>query len=131
MLGAGEGNARRHGCGLYVCLSRNGGCCILLGRTGHSGFIMGGDGSLFQARLPAWVAPPGSEPHKVFTTHTFTYGPGDLVYLYSDGYLDQFGEETGRRLGHRRFRELIMDYAFLPMAQQKELLESFLRQVSG
>jgi len=74
----------------------------------------------------AWL-----EPHKVFTTHTFTYEPGDLVYLYSDGYLDQFGEEAGRRLGHRRFRELIMDYAFLPMAQQKELLESFLRQYQG
>lgn len=74
----------------------------------------------------AWL-----EPHKVFTTHTLTYELGDLVYLYSDGYLDQFGEETGRRLGHRHFRELIMDYAFLPMARQKELLESFLRQHQG
>jgi len=74
----------------------------------------------------AWL-----EPHKVFTTHTFTYNPGDLVYLYSDGYSDQFGEESGRRLGHRRFRELIMDYAFLPMSHQKELLESFLRQYQG
>jgi serine phosphatase RsbU (regulator of sigma subunit) len=54
-----------------------------------------------------------------------------MVYLYTDGYSDQFGQETGRRLGHRRFRELIMDYAFLPMVQQKELLEIFLRQYQG
>jgi len=74
----------------------------------------------------AWL-----EPLKVFTTHTFAYEPGDMVYLYTDGYSDQFGQETGRRLGHRRFRELIMDYAFLPMAQQKELLEIFLRQYQG
>ncbi len=74
----------------------------------------------------AWL-----EPHKVFTTHTLSYEPGDLVYLYTDGYLDQFGEKTQRRLGHRQLRELIMDYATLPMAQQKELLERFLRQYQG
>ncbi len=71
------------------------------------------------------------EPHKVFTTHTLSYEPGDMVYLYTDGYLDQFGERTGRRLGHRQLRELIMDYAPLPMSQQKELLERFLRQYQG
>ncbi len=74
----------------------------------------------------AWL-----EPHKVFTTHTLSYEPGDLVYVYTDGYLDQFGAQTGRRLGHRKLRELIMDYATLPMNQQKELLERFLRQYQG
>ncbi len=71
------------------------------------------------------------EPHKVFTTHSFAYEKGDLIYLYTDGYLDQFGEATKRRLGHRRFRDLIVEYAALPMADQKELLAHFLRAYQG
>lgn len=71
------------------------------------------------------------DPHKVFTTTTFYYAPGDCVYLYTDGYPDQFGADSGRRLGHRRFRELLMDIVGLPMSQQKEFLETHLHRFRG
>ncbi len=71
------------------------------------------------------------DPHKVFATTTFYYSPGDSLYLYSDGYLDQFGADSARRLGHRRFRELLMDIVGLPMSQQKEFLETYLHRFRG
>lgn len=73
---------------------------------------------------------PWLEEVKTFTTHTFSYRPGDLVYLYTDGYPDQFGE-GGKRYTHRRFRQQLAVWASLPMAQQRERLIEELRTWMG
>jgi len=87
-----------------------------------------------------WLLIPGApaglggaswlEEVKTFTTHTFSYRPGDLLYLYTDGYLDQFGE-GGKRYTHRRFRQQLALWASLPMAQQRERLLEELRTWMG
>lgn len=68
---------------------------------------------------------------KAFTTHTFFYRPGDQVYLYTDGYLDQFGQGGQRRYSHRRFREFLATWAHLPMVEQHRLLIEELRSWMG
>ncbi|MCX7980326.1 MAG: PAS domain S-box protein [Bacteroidia bacterium] len=68
---------------------------------------------------------------KQFTTHTFSYQPGDQIYLYSDGFLDQFDQEGTRRYSHRRFREFVATWGHLPMKEQAHLLVEELNAWKG
>ncbi|MCS7189496.1 MAG: PAS domain S-box protein, partial [Bacteroidia bacterium] len=69
---------------------------------------------------------------KRFHTHTFSYQPNDQLYLYTDGYLDQFGGGgTQKRYSHKRFREFLATWGHLPMIEQKKRLTEELRAWMG
>ena len=50
--------------------------------------------------------------------------PGDIYYLFSDGFSDQFGEHTNKKLKHMYFKKLLESVAGLPMQDQKMHLEN-------
>jgi serine phosphatase RsbU (regulator of sigma subunit) len=58
-----------------------------------------------------------------FTNHRFKYIEGDIIYLFSDGYADQFGGEYGKKYMSKNFKNLIMSIYSKPMQIQKEILE--------
>ncbi len=60
---------------------------------------------------------------KDFTSQEIKIHKGDVVYLYSDGYEDQFGGENDRKFSRKQFRELLADIHALPMAEQRSTLE--------
>lgn len=66
-----------------------------------------------------------------FTNQEMELQKGDLLYLFTDGYPDQFGGEDDRKLSHRRFRELLMSIHHLPMDAQKKMLEDQLNVWMG
>ena len=45
---------------------------------------------------------------------------GDGLYLYTDGFADQFGGSTGKKFMSKKLKELIADVSELPMKEQKE-----------
>jgi len=47
---------------------------------------------------------------------------GDCLYLFSDGYADQFGGPDNKKFMFRRFQELLLEVHKHPMAEQKEIL---------
>ncbi|HEY6160386.1 MAG TPA: tetratricopeptide repeat protein, partial [Bacteroidia bacterium] len=49
--------------------------------------------------------------------------PGDRVYVFSDGYADQFGGDSDKKFSTRRFRELLLSSAHLTMEEQQRELE--------
>lgn len=53
-----------------------------------------------------------------FTNHKFQLKPGDAIYLFSDGYIDQFGGPEGRRYMSGRFAEKIVSIQNLSMDEQ-------------
>ncbi|MFZ5554428.1 MAG: two-component regulator propeller domain-containing protein [Bacteroidota bacterium] len=55
-----------------------------------------------------------------FTNHSIQVEKGDMVYLFSDGYADQFGGPEGKKFKFSRFRELLVNMAELPLTDQKE-----------
>jgi serine phosphatase RsbU (regulator of sigma subunit) len=61
-----------------------------------------------------------------FTSQQFTCQKGDILYLFSDGYADQFGGEQGKKLMRKRFKEIIIETASQPMADQKKYLQQFI-----
>jgi serine phosphatase RsbU (regulator of sigma subunit) len=53
------------------------------------------------------------------------------IYLFSDGYLDQFGGPLGKKFMSRNFKRLLLDIQGLPMAKQKEKLQEVLADWMG
>lgn len=60
---------------------------------------------------------------KPFTNHSFTLKASDSLFLFSDGFADQFGGEHGKKIKTRSFRNLLFKNHELDMASQKESLE--------
>lgn len=57
-----------------------------------------------------------------FTNHTFQLEKGDCVYLFSDGYVDQFGGPKGKKFKSRPFKNLLLEISELDMGKQKEVI---------
>lgn len=51
---------------------------------------------------------------------------GDMVYIFSDGYVDQFGGPKGRKFMRKRFRELLLEIAELDVDKQHQKLNETL-----
>ncbi len=63
----------------------------------------------------------------------FQLQENDVIYLFSDGYADQFNGETGRKLTKKRFKKLLLDMNTenIPVSQQGKFLEQFIRDWMG
>ena len=59
-----------------------------------------------------------------FTTHQFTLMEGDLIYLFSDGYADQFGGPQKKKLHYKSFKKILLNHCNEPIAEQKSSIES-------
>lgn len=66
-----------------------------------------------------------------FTNHTIPIKTGDRIFLYSDGYADQFHFETGKKIMTKRLKELLTNYACLPFDEQKKFIKSFFEKWKG
>ncbi|MGM0496770.1 MAG: SpoIIE family protein phosphatase [Bacteroidota bacterium] len=56
---------------------------------------------------------------------------GDLVYLFSDGFPDQFGEGNNKKFKRAPFRKLLLDNHHKPMEEQKAALNESLHEWKG
>jgi serine phosphatase RsbU (regulator of sigma subunit) len=65
-----------------------------------------------------------------FTLHTLEVEPGDMVYLFSDGYSDQLSPDN-KRYQHRRLLELLESIASQPASQQRLFIEAELARWMG
>ena len=59
-----------------------------------------------------------------FTNHEFELEKGDKLYMFTDGYADQFGGEKGKKYKYKPFKELLLVNAHLPMDEQKQVLDN-------
>ena len=67
--------------------------------------------------------PIGAYPsRKPFTNHTMDLRVGDCLYLFTDGFPDQFGGDKGRKFMSKSFRNLLLSNHREDMKKQKELL---------
>lgn len=66
-----------------------------------------------------------------FKNHSMSLEKDDMIYLFSDGYTDQFGGEEGKKFKYRRFRHLLLYLHKLPAREQVRLLEKSIVQWMG
>ncbi|MCB0402372.1 MAG: tetratricopeptide repeat protein [Flavobacteriales bacterium] len=58
-----------------------------------------------------------------YTTHAMEVFPGDTIYIFTDGFVDQFGGPSGKKFKHEPFRKLLLEVVSRPMDQQKKMLD--------
>ena len=66
-----------------------------------------------------------------FKNHNVELQKDDVIYLFSDGYPDQFGGEEGKKFKYRRFRHLLLNIHSQPASRQRELLDQGIIQWMG
>lgn len=59
-----------------------------------------------------------------FSQHSITLNKGDMLYMFTDGFADQFGGENGKKFMVKRFAEMLIRQWKLPLKQQHEMLEA-------
>ncbi|MBS4014356.1 MAG: SpoIIE family protein phosphatase [Bacteroidetes bacterium] len=68
---------------------------------------------------------------KDFHNYNVDLKDGDMVYIYSDGFIDQFDEEGSERFKVFRFQELLLSINELPAKEQKEKLDEVFHKWKG
>ena len=56
---------------------------------------------------------------------------GDSIYIFSDGYADQFGGKQGKKFKYRQFKELLISIQGKSMQEQKSILETTIENWKG
>jgi serine phosphatase RsbU (regulator of sigma subunit) len=60
---------------------------------------------------------------KVYECHEIDTQVGDIFYIFTDGYQDQFGYENKQKYMKKRFREFLLSISHLGLTEQKAKLE--------
>jgi len=84
-------------------------------------------------KMPIAIHPVMSD----FTNHEFKVEKGDCLYLFSDGFADQFGGPKGKKFMYKQFKEILvqtcpgMSQQIKTMNEQKEILEKVINEWIG
>jgi serine phosphatase RsbU (regulator of sigma subunit) len=66
-----------------------------------------------------------------FVTHNIELAENDLIYMFSDGYKDQFGGPQNKKFLSKRLKEMILEMNNLPMSEQSIVVEENLKNWMG
>ncbi len=58
-----------------------------------------------------------------FHSHDFEFEKGDRIYLFTDGYADQFGGPKGKKFKYKQLEDLLVSTSRLSLKNQKNELE--------
>ncbi|PLX11349.1 MAG: hypothetical protein C0594_03735 [Marinilabiliales bacterium] len=67
----------------------------------------------------------------IFEDHTVQLDPGDTVYIFSDGYADQFGGPKNKKFKYRQLREVLLSIQDKSMTEQSKHLNETLISWQG
>jgi serine phosphatase RsbU (regulator of sigma subunit)/Tfp pilus assembly protein PilF len=82
--------------------------------------------------LPKDKIPVGKgEQNNEFNLFTINYQKGDVLYLYTDGYADQFGGAKGKKFKYKQLNELILSQHTSSLQEQKNNLSSAFNNWKG
>ncbi|MES2763444.1 MAG: tetratricopeptide repeat protein [Bacteroidota bacterium] len=58
-----------------------------------------------------------------FTAKSMQLQKNDLIYLFSDGYADQFGGEKGKKFKYKQLKDILLEHQDISMQDQRSVLE--------
>ena len=90
-------------------------------------------GPLKGAEIGADKQPVGFEDKAPvpFTHHTLELEQGDSLYIFTDGFADQFGGTHGKKFKYKQLKEKLCSMYGLPMQEQEQELVACFRQWRG
>jgi serine phosphatase RsbU (regulator of sigma subunit) len=134
---SGEDNSTRDGMDLSLC--------VLPAKKNGSGKVAV---EFSGANRPLWIIKKNSDSvteikatksaiggltseSQPFAQNEIELDKGDTIYLFSDGYADQFGGATQKKLMTKKFKEILLSLQHLELADQKKQLDSFIEEWKG
>jgi serine phosphatase RsbU (regulator of sigma subunit) len=88
------------------------------------------EGSLIEIMADKIIIGMNPEDHP-YTDHELDILDDDIFYIFSDGYVDQFGGSENKKFMYRRFRYLLLKIHKFPVEDQKAILEENIRSWMG
>jgi serine phosphatase RsbU (regulator of sigma subunit) len=86
---------------------------------------------------PLMEIPPDKQPigyyplMKPFTNHIIKDEKDSLIYLFSDGYADQFGGPNGKKFKYKQLQDVLLGIYDRPLTEQKKILEQKFNEWKG
>ena len=80
------------------------------------------DGNLREYRARNSPEDARPEAESLYSSEKIQLNYGDIIYLFSDGYTDQFGGRNHKKYLSARFKALLQSISDYPMAEQGEML---------
>ncbi len=72
-------------------------------------------------KMPVGMSPKDDTS---FTLKNYNLKKGDCIYMFSDGFVDQFGGPKGKKMKYKILKEAILRNCHLPMREQKQVLQN-------
>ncbi len=72
-----------------------------------------------------------TEERRFFRSNSISISPGDSIYLFTDGFADQFGGEKGKKFMAKRFQQTLADAQQMSMKEQASFLENSIVEWKG
>jgi len=72
-----------------------------------------------------------TENQSFFTNHQVKLEKNDVVYIFTDGYADQFGGPQGKKFKYKQLKELLLKNVNLSMNEQKLILDTTIEKWKG
>ncbi|MFB6306298.1 MAG: PP2C family protein-serine/threonine phosphatase, partial [Flavobacteriales bacterium] len=66
-----------------------------------------------------------------FTKHEVKVEEGEMLYMFSDGFMDQFGGEKGKKMKSLPFKKLLLSVSNYEMEDQKSYLKDYFKNWKG
>lgn len=66
-----------------------------------------------------------------YTTHTITLQPGDQLYVFTDGYADQFGGAKGKKFNYKNLQDFVVKNSDISITEQRTALAAMLKEWRG
>ncbi|MDF2437921.1 MAG: protein serine/threonine phosphatase [Bacteroidota bacterium] len=71
------------------------------------------------------------ENAKEFTTHAIQMAKKDRLYIFTDGYADQFGGDKGKKFKYKQLQDLLISFSLSTPDEQKNILENTFESWKG
>lgn len=68
---------------------------------------------------------------KNYTNHEIQLQKGDTIYIFTDGYADQFGGDKGKKLKYKAMQQLFISIQEKTMEEQREILQISIEKWKG
>ncbi len=68
---------------------------------------------------------------QLFSSHYIPIQPEDMLYIFTDGYADQFGGPENKKYKFRRFRHLLLNIHKFPLETQRQYIEDSILEWKG
>ncbi|MCH8318969.1 MAG: SpoIIE family protein phosphatase, partial [Bacteroidetes bacterium] len=72
-----------------------------------------------------------TDKKRKFTNHTLNIQKGDSIYIFTDGFVDQFGGIKDKRFMAKRFKELLQDIQDVNIREQGKALDETIEKWRG